>query len=125
DFLPFRPATRGGEGTTPSLPGLTGTTYTNTGLTNGTTYFYQVTAVNAGGQSSTSNEASATPQVALPPAPTGLTAAAGNAQVTLSWNSVSGATSYTVYRSTASVAETLLQSGLTTAPFTDTGPTTR
>ncbi len=35
-----------------------------------------------------------------PPAPTGLAAVSGNAQVTLSWNASSGATSYTVYAST-------------------------
>jgi cellulose 1,4-beta-cellobiosidase len=36
-----------------------------------------------------------------PPAPTGLTATAGNAQVTLNWNASSGATGYNVYRGTA------------------------
>jgi O-glycosyl hydrolase len=39
----------------------TGTSYTNTGLTNGTTYYYVVTAVNANGESGNSNQASATP----------------------------------------------------------------
>src|SRR5208337_3070621 len=42
--------------------GVATASYTDTGLTNGTTYFYKVTAVNAGGESSKSNEASATPQ---------------------------------------------------------------
>lgn len=36
-------------------------TFTNTGLTNGTTYFYVVTAVNSSGESGNSNQASATP----------------------------------------------------------------
>ena len=40
--------------------GLTGTSYTNTGLTSRTTYFYVVTAVNAFGESAPSNQASAT-----------------------------------------------------------------
>jgi subtilisin family serine protease len=38
----------------------------------------------------------------IPSAPTGLTAAAGNGQVTLAWSAVTGATSYKVYRSTTS-----------------------
>src|SRR5207249_4367230 len=37
------------------------TSYTNTGVTSGTTYFYKVRAVNSVGISSPSNEASATP----------------------------------------------------------------
>ena len=42
--------------------GVTGTSFTNTSLVNGTAYFYVVTAVNAGGESPVSNQASATPQ---------------------------------------------------------------
>ena len=42
--------------------GVTATSYTNTGLTNGTPYYSVVTAVNAGGESPVSNQASATPQ---------------------------------------------------------------
>ena len=39
---------------------------------------------------------------AVPPAPTGLAGTAGNAQVSLAWNAVSGATGYNVKRSTTS-----------------------
>jgi subtilase family serine protease len=42
-----------------------GTTFTDTGLTNGTTYYYVVSASNSQGESGDSNEASATP--AIPP----------------------------------------------------------
>jgi fibronectin type 3 domain-containing protein len=103
--------------------GVTGTTFTDTGLTNGTTYYYKVSAVNAAGESPLSVEVSATPQVAAPVAPTGVTVAHGDAQATLSWSAVSGASSYNVYRSTASGAEALLQSGVTSTTFTDTGLT--
>ena len=53
-----------GNETTTVVTSYTGTTYTNTGLANGTTYYYVVTATGAGGASGNSPEASATPQVA-------------------------------------------------------------
>jgi fibronectin type 3 domain-containing protein len=76
--------------------------FTDTGLTNGTKYFYVVSGVNSGGESANSSEVNATPTApAMAPAtPTGLQATAGNAQVSLSWNASTGATSYHVKRST-------------------------
>lgn len=44
---------------------VTGTTYSDTNVINGTTYYYVVTAVNASGESANSNEASATPQAPI------------------------------------------------------------
>ena len=59
-----RSTTSGSGYTTVASPA--GTSYTNTGLTNGTTYYYVVTAVNANGESGNSNQASATPQAPTP-----------------------------------------------------------
>src|SRR6185436_11583289 len=44
----------------------TSTSYTNTGLVNGTTYYYVVTAVNGFGESANSSQVSATPSAGLP-----------------------------------------------------------
>ena len=57
----YRGTSAGGEAAAPVATGLTSASYTDTGLTNGTKYFYVVTAVNGGGESAKSNEASATP----------------------------------------------------------------
>jgi len=57
----YRGTATGAEGASPIATGITATTYINTGLTNGTTYFYKVAAVNAVGTSPMSNEASAKP----------------------------------------------------------------
>ncbi|GAA3403214.1 fibronectin type III domain-containing protein [Paenibacillus hodogayensis] len=76
--------------------------YSATGLTNGTIYYFVVKAINAGGESATSNEASATPQVPAPEAPVLQSAVAGNGQVTLAWNPVNGSTGYKVFQSSIS-----------------------
>jgi hypothetical protein len=60
-----------------------------------------------------------------PPAPTGLTATAGSASVSLSWTASTGATSYNVYRGTTSGGEgaTPIATGITTTSYPDTGLT--
>ena len=57
----YRGTSSGGEGATPIATGITTTSFTNTGLTVGTTYFYKVTAVTPDGQSGFSQEVSASP----------------------------------------------------------------
>src|SRR5207249_6809204 len=76
-----RSTTSGGPYTTVG-PNVTPASFTDSGLTNGTTYYYVVSALNAGGESANSAQASATP-AAPPGAPSTVTATAGNAQVTL------------------------------------------
>src|SRR5437870_3603996 len=92
-----RSTTAGGPYT--QLPGTSSTNFTDTLLTNGTTYYYVVSAYNSYGQSANSTEVSATPALSKPSAPTGLTATAGDKQVALTWTASSSATSYNVKRS--------------------------
>ena len=94
-----RSTTNGGPYTTIATPAAS--PYTDMTVTNGTTYYYVVAAVNAGGTSANSTQVSATP-ISVPPTPTGLAANATPGQVALTWNSSAGATSYKVGRSTVS-----------------------
>jgi titin len=76
-------------GTTADFTGKTplakveGTAVTVTGLVNGITYYFKMTAVNGVGEGP-GEEVKAVP-VTVPGAPTGLAAVPGNGQVTLSW----------------------------------------
>ena len=84
-----------------------------------------VSAVNSAGESANSAEVNATPSVpvTIPAVPTGLAATAGNAQVVLSWNASSGATSYHVKRATVSGGPYTQVAAPTAASDTDTGLT--
>ena len=101
--------------------GLTGTNYTDSVVTNGTTYYYVVSAYNAAGcESTNSTQAIATPVPAPPATPAGLTATPGDSVVSLVWNTSSGATGYNLKRSLVSGGPyTLLAGGLTTTNYTD------
>src|SRR5467141_363543 len=105
-------------------------TYTDSGVTNGVTYYYQVSAVNSPGEGAKSNEASAMPSAppsppSPPSAPTNLVATAGNAQVGLTWqapasNGGSPISNYRIYRGTSSNGETLLATIGNVLTYTDT-----
>ena len=89
--------------------GASATSCTVTGLTNGTTYYFTVEAVNAAGNSSSSTETSAVP-LTVPGAPTQSTPTAYSGQVTVNWsapgsNGGSAITGYNVYEATTSGGE--------------------
>jgi fibronectin type 3 domain-containing protein len=100
----FRATTSGGGYSQLNGSLLTGSDYTDNTVSNGTTYYYVVTAVDtSSNESGYSNEASATPTDTTPPAdPTGLAATPGDATVSLDWNDngEGDLDGYNVYRST-------------------------
>ncbi|MDB6110257.1 MAG: Fibronectin type domain protein, partial [Pedosphaera sp.] len=89
--------------------------YSDNTAVGGTQYFYVVQATNSSGASANSSEVSATPTIALPNVPTGLTATGSNGVVNLSWSVATGAASYNVKRSTTSGAEVTITSVATTS----------
>ncbi len=92
------------------VPG-TGTSYTVTGLTNGSTYYFEVEAVNGVGNSTSSNQIPATPVAsAVPGAPSLNSAQPGRRQITLSYtapsnNGGSAITGYYIYIGTSAGGE--------------------
>jgi fibronectin type 3 domain-containing protein len=108
------------------LKGVTTNSYTNTGLTTGTTYYYQIKAYTLVGTtkvySATSTTVNAKP---VPAKPTGLKATvASTTSIKVSWNTVAGATGYSIYRSTSPDSGFTYLKGVTTNSYTNTGLTT-
>jgi hypothetical protein len=112
------------SGAETQIAALSATTYADNAVTNGTKYFYVVSAYNSYGQSANSSEASATPVAPPPPTipavPTGLQATGGNAQVSLTWTASTGASSYNVKRSTTSGTGYTQLANPAVASYTDT-----
>jgi subtilase family serine protease len=87
---------------------VTSTSFTVNALTNGSTYYFVIQAVSAAGSSASSNELSARPG-ALPGTITSLFAHSDHKfGVDLSWSASVGVTSYILYRSSTSGAESSL-----------------
>ena len=112
------------NGTYSLLGSVTTTTYVNTGAKDGVTYYYKVTAVNDSGESAYSNIVSGqnkavTPKPAAPVVKIGHSASSGKPMLT--WNAVSGATSYKVYRATSQNGTYSLLGTVTTTSYTNTG----
>ena len=115
--------TLGGVGGAANLT-TTGTSFIDSGLVNGTTYYYSIAAFNADGENGNTGQTnSATPtgtSGVLGGLPTNLRATPGNAQVVLTWNPVSNATKYNISRAFGSNGATPLASvNAPTVTYTD------
>jgi len=93
--------------------------YEDNPLQSSTTYYYKVAAYNSGGTGSQSSYASATTP---PDVPIGVTATVNSvSSITISWESVTGATGYNVYRSTTADGTYIFVSASATISYTNTG----
>jgi hypothetical protein len=104
----YRSTTSGALGSSLTTIQAPAISYVDTGLTASTAYYYTIKAGNSVvTASAASTQATATTQnpaviVTIPSVPTGLAATTvSDTQITVSWATVAGATSYNIYRSTA------------------------
>jgi len=96
------------------------THYLDTGLVNGITYYYVVTASSLNRESSSSSEASATPMLSLPPVPDSLSAVALSAKaISLTWTTSLSASSYNVKRAPASGGPYVLVANVSVNSYID------
>ena len=96
------------------LPG-----YSDNSVVAGTTYYYEVSALDGFGESANSSPVSVT-ACSLPAAPLGLAAAVNGTQFTLGWNAAAGAGTYNVARATSATPFGIIASALASTFFTDT-----
>ncbi len=82
------------------LVSTTFTTYTDSNVVDGVTFYYVVSAANSGGESANSPEVNATPL--LSPIPTFINVTTNFGLVNLTWSASAGATSYNLKRSPSS-----------------------
>ncbi len=94
--------------------GIQETTYTDTTVTNGQSYTYQISAVNDGGEGNKSPSVSVAAEDPIDGA-TSLRVESGDSEITLSWGPVSNAISYNIYRDGIQLA-----TGIRATTYTDT-----
>ncbi|MDB5085740.1 MAG: hypothetical protein JWN30_2626, partial [Bacilli bacterium] len=120
-----RSSTSGGPYTT-IANNLTITNYTDSSVSNGSVYYYVVSAVSPTMESMNSPQVQAVPYSSAnnaPTTPTGASIVAGDSQLNLSWNAVSGATQYNVKRATAYSGPYTVLTNVTGTTYQDTAVT--
>ncbi|MGA2751964.1 MAG: hypothetical protein ABSG59_24640, partial [Verrucomicrobiota bacterium] len=114
-----RSATSGGPYTNNIIASTSATSYTDTNVFSGTTYYYVVSAVGVGGEGANSVEVSAT--LPLPPPPTIMTVITNYGQVALTWSAVScPSVAYNVERSTTNGGPYAILANTSATSYTDT-----
>jgi uncharacterized repeat protein (TIGR01451 family) len=116
-FLVNRADVSGGPYTTVGMTAGNVTTFADTTVVNGSTYYYVIVATNSLGSSPNSAEVIGQPN----PVVTGIVAVGGTNQVALSWDVLVNASDYTVLRSTASNGTyAVIATGVASTSYLDT-----
>ncbi len=120
----YRATSSGGKYTL--IKSVTGTSYTNSSLTTGKTYYYKVKAYcTAGGSNVYSDYSSYKSGKVVPSAPTASVITKTSTSAKVSWTAVSGVTKYLVYRATSQTGAYSLVAtfGSSTKTYTNTSLT--
>ncbi|MGN0649916.1 MAG: N-acetylmuramoyl-L-alanine amidase, partial [Oscillospiraceae bacterium] len=108
-------------GTKTLLKAVTTATFTDTTVTAGDTYYYFVAAYDSVNKKLSAYSAAKSIKVETPlAAPAISVISSDGSSVTLTWNKVTGATSYRIYRAESATGAKTLLKAVTTATFTDT-----
>ena len=101
---------------------VTDSSFSHTGLQMNTSYFYFIKAKNSAGISDFSSAATARTGISAPEAPTGVTAnTQSSSSIRVTWNLVTGASSYDAYYETGSSTNRLLIDNFIGSSFTHIG----